>query len=566
MPHATVPSPGLQALILCGPGVSLNTFTSNPADLPKALVPIANRPMVWYALDWCYRMGIVDVALVTPPESAPALEAALATHPSLTGLPSPKPDVLSPPLLTQTTGTGELLRLPEVQKRITSDFIVLPCDLIAHLDGSALLQQWMTLNPPSAAKAKAGLAVFYPTHGREGLSTKKDETDFIASVPLASSPVTPPSGSLRPYIEQLVLTMPTDSLKDRLEADKGFLRVRQSLLNTHARVKCRTKWRDAHVYIFPLWVKNFIAGEERLETVSEDVIGWWAKAGWQKGLAAKLGIDKVLNSAPVQSEDGEGDYEGIECDPTVLSSTKTLVHHPKPSPEIAFASRVGTSESITAPSPDPSSISIPPLLAYIQPAFSESSPANTPLIRRVDTTQQLLSLSLLLAKLPDGHALAHTHKIHPTASIGIQSRVSAEDSIVGPNVTTGIRCNIKESVIGAGCELGEGVRLTRCILMDGVIVGPGVVLSGCVIGRRAKIEGIPTAPPPSTPAGSETKPAAKGKARSKDADDDGRTRLTDCEVAPGFIVESGTEAKGEKMMGFDTEDGDFDDDDDMDEE
>jgi translation initiation factor eIF-2B subunit gamma len=53
-----MPSPGFQAIILCGPGVSLNTFTSLAEESPKALIPIANRPMVWYPLDWCYRMGI----------------------------------------------------------------------------------------------------------------------------------------------------------------------------------------------------------------------------------------------------------------------------------------------------------------------------------------------------------------------------------------------------------------------------------------------------------------------------------------------------------------------------
>lgn len=62
MPHAlAVPSSGFQAIILCGPGVSLTTFTANPEDFPKALVPIANRPMVWYPLDWCYRMGITSM-------------------------------------------------------------------------------------------------------------------------------------------------------------------------------------------------------------------------------------------------------------------------------------------------------------------------------------------------------------------------------------------------------------------------------------------------------------------------------------------------------------------------
>lgn len=58
MPHATLPSPGFQAIILCGPGASFSTFTSTPKEIPKALLPIANRPMVWYPLEWCYRMGV----------------------------------------------------------------------------------------------------------------------------------------------------------------------------------------------------------------------------------------------------------------------------------------------------------------------------------------------------------------------------------------------------------------------------------------------------------------------------------------------------------------------------
>lgn len=59
MPHAvSSASPGLQALILCGPGSSFPTFTANPDENPKALLPIANRPMVWYPLEFCYRAGI----------------------------------------------------------------------------------------------------------------------------------------------------------------------------------------------------------------------------------------------------------------------------------------------------------------------------------------------------------------------------------------------------------------------------------------------------------------------------------------------------------------------------
>jgi translation initiation factor eIF-2B subunit gamma len=57
MPHAGPMD--FQALILCGPGGSLNTFTSRPEEYPKCLIQVANRPMVFYAIDYCRRSGVM---------------------------------------------------------------------------------------------------------------------------------------------------------------------------------------------------------------------------------------------------------------------------------------------------------------------------------------------------------------------------------------------------------------------------------------------------------------------------------------------------------------------------
>lgn len=570
MPHATVPSPGLQAFILCGPGESLSTFTSNPKDLSKALMPIANRPMVWYPLDWCHRMGINHVTLITPPESHPALEAALATNPSLTSLPR-KPDLLAPAHLEQTTGTGEILRLEEVQKSIISDFIILPCDLVSELDGNKLLQQWMTLNPLSSSskKRKGALALFYPTHGLEGISNKNDETDFIATVPLPKPTVPAPQGSLRSDVESLVMLIPKDSLKDRIEEDNGVFKLRVQLTQKYGRVKLKMKHRDAHVYIFPKWVKDYAARNYKFDSISEDVLGWWAKAQWQKGLGEKLGMDDLDSQDPSSpaSDDLETSHHNLHdeeddsspADAAHLSTTRVSPALQMQSSKIPFASRVRG----TTPLLFPSQVPIPPLYAYVQPNITPS----TPLIRRVDTSPSLLSISLHLARLQpnSSNPLAPEHKLHPSSTVGIQTRITLEDSLIAENVTIGTRCAIKETVIGAGCDIGNGVRLTRCLLMEGVRVGDGVVLTGCVVGRRARIEGW--AARPLEAEGKVEEGKGKGKKKGDDEEDE-RTRLTECEVAPNFVVKNGTEAKGEKMMAeLDGIDGsDYDDDDDLDDD
>lgn len=547
MPHATGPPTGLQALILCGPGVSLNTFTSDPQVLPKALIPCANRPMVWYPLDWCYRMGISDVTLVTPPESAKPLEAALSTNPALTSLPSPKPIILAPRNLSQTTGTAEILRLDDVRKCVDSDFVILPCDLVSEMDGTALVQQWLTLNPSSPTQRNGGMSVFYPTQGWEGISTKKDEADFLATVPLATGRCSSLRGSLRPNVEQIVLNMPVDTLNDKIEADKGFLRLRQSLLRTHPRVKLRTRYRDAHVYIFPKWVLEFISRNEDFDSISEDVLGWWAKAGWQDGLVEKLRLnDAVENGSTTLQDSMHEDREPQNVDLVILSSTKA-----SSSSRSQRSTSARTSVGLQVP-PSAFQSSVPQLLSYVQPTPSTTSTQE--LIRRIDTSAQLLAVSLRLAKhtydSDSNHALAHEHKVHPTAKLEQQARVSQEDSLVAENVRLGFRSNVKESVIGANCEIGKNVRLTRCLLMEGVVIGDGVQLTGCIVGRRAKIEGTPSAET-SDKAATESGMAKKAPKTQRDDEDD-KTKLVDCEVAPNFVVDAGTEAKGEKFMGFDT--------------
>lgn len=547
MPHATLPPPGFQALILCGPGASFTTFTSNPHEIPKALLPIANRPMVWYPLEWCYRMGVSNITIITPPESLDAIEAAMSQNPHLTSLPAPKPDIVAPKDLTHASGTGDLFRLPEVQAAVKGDFVVLPCDLVCELDGTSLMDAWMIEEAGLGAATgglseagaiplgiggeklgrRGGLGVWYQTKG-EG-SKKGEETDFIATAPLSAPVVPPPSESLRRHMANLVYTVPTDTLNDITEENKSFP-IRHSLIRKHPRLRMLTTYRDAHIYLFPYWVLEMISKNPKFESITEDVLGWWAKAGWQDGLGEKLGLRTIFN--PPDNSDAEDLMSGSqvledEIDVSKYSSTYPFTH--TDSKPTNLASRVRNSNIPQAAdflTPKPK-LTVPPILAYVQPSGD-----SVPLIRRVDTAHLLLTVSLRLAKLPSYEEtsspspFAHASKIAPSSSIPKRCRVEAENSLVADNVIVEEKCNIKESVIGMHCKIGEGARLLRCLLMDGVEVGANVQLTDCVLGRRCKIEGGP----------------AKG---------DEKTVLKDCEVQDGQVVEWGTEAKNEKIMRFD---------------
>ncbi|EEP78074.1 conserved hypothetical protein [Uncinocarpus reesii 1704] len=520
MPHSGPPL-GFQALILCGPGVSLNTFTSIPEEFPKALVPIANRPMVWYPLDWCYRMGITNITLITPQSSKAALEASLSQNPHLTSLPSPSATILAPESLTLTTGTAELLRLPEIQACIKSDFILLPCDLVCEVPGVTFLEAWMTAHGALDASwdgdwlesrtsslvgvggercgRRGGISVWYPT-APNGAKTKTEVADFVALTPLDKdeAPAVRAGSNGSSSLAKLVYTMPMDSLKDAMEEHQALL-LRHSLLKRHGKIKMLTTYRDAHIYILPYWVKEMALMNEKFESISEDLVGWWAKAEWQSGLGEKLGLREIFDPDRDHGNKFGNRRDQVEEDIDLMAmsttkSTRWLDINPngtmsrsKPGP----LARSDTLQEIEVlPSPD--KLIVPPVLAYIH-----SSKPSEPILRRVDNSALLLSTSLRLAKLEaisdageSCSSLAHQNKIAHPAGIAQRCTVTKADCLIAENVTVEEKAVVKESVVGANCHIASGARLTRCLLMDGVIVGERSQLTDCIIGRRSKI-GLP---------------------------------------------------------------------------
>ncbi|KAF9871161.1 eukaryotic translation initiation factor subunit [Colletotrichum karsti] len=520
MPHAvSMPSPGLQALVLCGPGSSFPTFTSNPDENPKALLPIANRPMVWYPIDFCYRMGITNITLICPASAEQAITTALNTNPHLTALPLPRPDILAPKDLDQTTGTADILRLPEVKTLVTSDFVVLPCDLICEIAGEKLLQAWMVkgasmsnlLDAPKFSNGNTspfsgGLGVFYET--KTALAVKKEETDFVAITPSAPSAIAPPKGTLLSNLSNLVYSMPTDSLKDLTEEKKG-LPIRHGLMRSHPRIRMLTTHRDAHLYIFPKWIMDFVEKNELLENIGEDVIGWWAKAGWQTGLAEKLHLDEVL-----RKDDESDDEDSIQ-----ESTTSPQDDDPE---EFRTTTSAEDNKNTETSQNSHEKLTVPPIIAYVHP-----SDADAPLIRRVDTAQLLLNVSLQLAKLPSveeagidaASPFAHARKVAYPEGVKGRTTITKTDSLVAENVTVEEKVAIKESVVGAGCQLNEGAKLSQCLLMEGAVVGKNCKLTRCILGKRCVIG-------------------------------DGSV-LTNVEVQENLLVEAKTEEKDTKLMSSD---------------
>lgn len=406
---------------------------------------------------------------------------------------------------------------------------------------------------------RGGLSVWYSTVNRAE-SVKGEECDFLATAKLDQDHDVPtaknvPNGKIsRGVLRKLVWAMPMSTLEDECEENKDRLwHIRSSLLARYGLIKCLTRFRDAHIYLFPYWLKDFARLNEGFDSVSEDLVGTWAKADWRKpAYRARYGAKELFGQKRNAVKDGGSDQIPIEEEIDLISLSSTQVtRHASPkaqskTPTVILASRVDTEQDDSTFSPsrtpeiedDEPTPMLPPILSYIHSAHPSS-----PLIRRVDSTPLLISVSLLLARISaldestsSGKAgtstspFAHPSKIAASATIAARTTITKADTLIGDNATISEKCVIKESVIGPSVSVGTGSRLTRCVIMDGAVIGDRCTLTECVVGKKAKV--------------------GTGSVLQK------------CEVQDGNAVTDGTESKDEKFLlggledELDEEDGD----------
>ncbi|GAB5575003.1 translation initiation factor eIF-2B subunit gamma isoform X1 [Prionailurus iriomotensis] len=77
--------------------------------------------------------------------------------------------------------------------------------------------------------------------------------------------------------------------------------------------------------------------------------------------------------------------------------------------------------------------------------------------------------------------------VHSSAQI-VSKHLVGVDSLIGPDTQVGEKSSIKHSVIGSSCVLRDRVTITNCLLMNSVTVEEGSSIQGSIICNNAVIE------------------------------------------------------------------------------
>jgi len=419
-----------------GNGNRLNALSEN---IPKAVLPLGNIPMVEYALRMLEREGFADVIVVAQETVSKALLQLMDEQNDTVRNMQPmriKLDITTIPNESDL-GTADVLRL--IREKIHTNFIVFSCDLITDFQLNKLCDvhrvtdatvTTLFYKPPP--KTEADLAAEKARKKAGGLMDQ-GMNDIIAVDPSTS---------------KLVL------FDNAADLDGDELEVRTSLLRTHPCVDVHMDLLDTHIYIFNPSVLDILEEKKWISTIKGELMPYLVKKQFSSRKRSRpvVGMITRENSTPAIDTAPTDLFEGLMAESTGTPSSEELT---------CFSYIIKPADNILC------------IRANTVHLYCEANRMLPPYLRRLTST----------AKTYEDTPYDFIHKdakVDPKAMVGADAMVDAQSSI-------GMRCSIKRSIIGKHCTLGAKVSITNSIIMDHVTIEDECKISNSVICMNAHV-------------------------------------------------------------------------------
>ncbi|KAJ4488435.1 UDP-3-O-glucosamine N-acyltransferase [Lentinula aciculospora] len=431
------------AVVIAGFGNELLPLTSNNGvePCPKALVPVANKPIIDYVLSWIEQAGVKDVLLICP-----TIHRPMISHHVHSGLSTLHIDVQTyDESIESNTGTCTLLR--HFASRISEDFILLPCDFMPppSLSLNTILNKYRT---ESLSDGSVATSCWFAAHRPDKNSLVEDWGSIPPLVPIVWDDAT---GTL----------LQVDTADD-LDRNSEEIELRMSLISQYPRTKLSNCYQDSHVYVCRRSILDLLQEKKHFDSFREEFIPWLCKIQYQRTKREKYGhiLNPVTN---LVTQDVSLKHSTLRTQAKVYS--KNVLHQSND----ADASSPFDPESMA----DSSSLRVGIMLHPTTAGFAT----------RVNNIYSLLDMNRRL--------LAETTYSLPTdpqnrSLIDPKAQISS-DTIIGAFTQISERTTIKKSVVGKHCIVGKMARITGSVLLDHCVIEDGAKVDGCILGKNTKV-------------------------------------------------------------------------------
>ncbi|TPX39331.1 hypothetical protein SeMB42_g06006 [Synchytrium endobioticum] len=251
--------PEFQAILLCGYGSRLYPLAADEG-ITKALLPVANKPMLYYQLAWLENAGVYDIIIVTHPEAEQYVRDYMEKM--YEAAPETKAEVVA---LQNYEGTADALRY--IKDKIKRDFIVLSSDLVTDIPPHRVLDAFRVTHPSMTV-------LFYETKTAESAEklVKEDTIEYVGIAPSESRLVVAPRAEVR-----------------------TALPIRTSLIRKFPVFYLHTGLRDAHLYVCKHWVLDLLVLNPKIASLRGELVPLLVKCQYSDKAARNAQIDKAMH-------------------------------------------------------------------------------------------------------------------------------------------------------------------------------------------------------------------------------------------------------------------------------
>ncbi|KAJ3390100.1 hypothetical protein HDU84_007925 [Entophlyctis sp. JEL0112] len=426
------------------------------SKFPKALLPISNKPMLFYQLEWFESAMVNDIIIVSEEDSHKKITSYVYNVLNVSErYPNAKVEVV------KGNGTRSADALRHIANRIKTDFIVMCCDTITNYPPSRLLDVFRIQSPTC-------IAVFHePSNPDDSVASQKKEKDeMLEFVGIDHSTC------------RLLFAV------KELDLDGEHLSVRMAALDQFPVLNIHTKLRDAQLYVFKHWVADYVA-KSKFQSIKTDLLPVLTRIQYSEKTLISEGIDKHLTApsntdrfygARTESSTGGG-FVGAN------RSESMAKHYVKTSTVLGGNNGGGRSAANSAAS---SAIllnddEVAERTDFHKHIVCTALVAKEGICFRANTNANYLDGCRSMIKTVPPEDLV-------PRSVERQKGCQVGDSMIGEGTRIGEKTGIKKSIIGNHCVIGKNVKISNSILMDYCVIEDRVVLEGTIVCNNAKVQ------------------------------------------------------------------------------
>lgn len=415
-------------------------------DLPKCMLPIANRPIIAYQLDLLSKYKAAELFVVVSEEFAAGVSEFLANY--------NRDDVnMNIELISVARMMGSADGLRAVNDRIRGDFIVMTADVVTDCSLGALV------NLHQLRTADITIAIS---------NSMEEEPDR--------------KGVIKKYIDeedQEYVGVDTDGrlmYKTSALELEGTVSLSKPMLHRCKKLSLRKDVSDAGIYVMSWWVMEFIMRSPRLSSIRSDVVPYLTS--WQfQPEASMLGRVPGLEHRrrPLASLEGWlGNVTSTSSNKKTCELSEYMIRSTTIMPSVQSALSLDSNSMLNQSALTPDISYKDMLRCYTM--FVDAAP-NGPL--NPPDTHSAVVTSTICKRITNIRSYMNINRDLPQLFLGqlplpwprMQGFSKKEMSVLGEHCEMGEKVTMKQCSIGSGVKVGTKTKLNICVIMKNVSVG-----------------------------------------------------------------------------------------------